>query len=116
MEDARKGFIMKALKTEYIVVSTGAGGPMTARELARAGKELVIVEQGSAVGFWALTIIAIPSLPITILSIPSPFSVMMFSCFSVKGREDIAISAVPSSSAAMPEPEPLSATAIRASE
>jgi len=44
---------MKALKTEYIVVGTGAGGPMAARELAMAGKELIIIEQGSAMSRFA---------------------------------------------------------------
>lgn len=48
MADARKSLIMKTLKTEYIVVGTGAGGPMAARELALASKDLVIIEQGSA--------------------------------------------------------------------
>ena len=53
MEDAGKSFIMKTLKTGYIVVGTGAGGPMAARELAMAGKELIIIEQGSAMSRFA---------------------------------------------------------------
>jgi len=35
------------MKTEFAVVGTGAGGAMLARELARAGREVVLVERGT---------------------------------------------------------------------
>ncbi|MDZ7832044.1 MAG: FAD-dependent oxidoreductase [Desulfobacterales bacterium] len=37
---------MKGIRAEAVVVGTGAGGAMVARELVRAGKDVVIVEQG----------------------------------------------------------------------
>lgn len=37
---------MNRVRSEAVVVGTGAGGAMVAQELARAGKDVVIVEQG----------------------------------------------------------------------
>jgi len=37
---------MNRLRSEIVVVGTGAGGAMVAQKLARAGKDVVIVEQG----------------------------------------------------------------------
>lgn len=39
---------MSAVRCEYLVVGSGAGGSVAARELARAGKDVLVLEEGEA--------------------------------------------------------------------
>ncbi|PID39452.1 MAG: hypothetical protein CR984_06935 [Proteobacteria bacterium] len=46
-------YTMQKLKTEYAIVGTGAGGAMLAQELARAGKDVVMIERGVGMSSFA---------------------------------------------------------------